>query len=163
MMRTNFSKFSSCWLLISAPKGRHSPAQGNALGNHERRTDEPCKGAIGTSYAGMISPLQGCSRLDMRVPRALPWAILFRPFGASTAYPAPVERSSRSFLAVFTFMVFILGVSAAPNPGEHPTPALLPLIRVDGEGVLLNQLVEAERQLSGQQLYLRLTDYLSPE
>jgi flagella basal body P-ring formation protein FlgA len=50
-----------------------------------------------------------------------------------------------TFLRInFVLFTFILGVSAAPNPGEHPTPALLPLIRVDGEGVLLNQLVEAD-------------------
>jgi hypothetical protein len=53
-------------------------AQGNALGDFGQRT-QALKGRNRTR----VSPLQGEDIFSIPHPRALPWAIDFRPFGAS--------------------------------------------------------------------------------
>jgi hypothetical protein len=71
--------------LIQGMKGRYRIAQGNALGNRAKKVQ---------ALKGRNRMLRRCGELDQcaalsglgwslgLVPRALPWAIIYRPFGA---------------------------------------------------------------------------------
>ena len=64
-------------------KGQQRIAQGNALGRKEA-VASPCKGKstnAGCRPATELLPLQGVFDIAI-LPRALPWAIRYCPFGA---------------------------------------------------------------------------------
>ncbi len=63
-------------------KGWNRSAQGNALGEGTATATKPCKGETTPVYWAVVPPFQGSEVRRFRVPRALPWAILFCPFGA---------------------------------------------------------------------------------
>jgi ClpX C4-type zinc finger len=70
-------------LFSGAPKGRHKIAQGAALGIRNRRLGEALKGRNKRGIVSrFIAPFQGSNQPAVSVPRALPWAFIFRPFGA---------------------------------------------------------------------------------
>src|SRR5437867_2112402 len=84
----------------TAPQGRHSIAQGNALGKPPAQTVPALKGrnqiaahacawfvgAIGCALSGLIS------RWNV-FPRALPWAVELRPVGAGRFCHSGLNRA----------------------------------------------------------------------
>ena len=62
--------------MLSAPTGRNSTAQGNALGRKSHGITSP----VGAKY-GCVAP-SGLKFSYTAIPRALPWAIELRPVGA---------------------------------------------------------------------------------
>ena len=68
--------------LDSGLKGHHSTAQGKALGAI-RFLSQALKGRHRPAREHLVSPIQGLG-LSGFVPRALPWAIEWRPVGAGT-------------------------------------------------------------------------------
>jgi hypothetical protein len=62
---------------FAAPTGRHSIAQGKALGSAIQKWGSPER-AKRICFA-----LSGLNRLGQLQPRALPWAIVYRALGAS--------------------------------------------------------------------------------
>jgi len=92
-------------------KGNHTPAQGDALGNrrklyelqalkgrHNRSTRRCLDSSSRTwsvSCARDVSPLQGSDvMVGFSVPRALPWADLFRPLRGKIQNSATPKRAS---------------------------------------------------------------------
>ena len=83
---------------LEALKGRDNTAQGNALGSNSQALPQALKGrnialhnefshfqlipANGVELWTRISPLQGLGFVRVHGPRALPWAVIFRPVGA---------------------------------------------------------------------------------
>ncbi len=65
--------------MLSAPKGRNTIAQGNALGMELREIASP----VGAKYGckNCVAPT-GLKFSYTAIPRALPWAVVLRPVGA---------------------------------------------------------------------------------
>jgi hypothetical protein len=73
----------------SAPKGRNTKAQGNALGKRSGSDNQALKGRNMRppgSYLALSGLPISCST---RSPRALPWALVLRPFGADQGRQTP--------------------------------------------------------------------------
>jgi hypothetical protein len=69
-------------LVLEAPWGRNKPAQGNALGKRRSEQSSALKGH--NSYGKkLVTPFQGDVLICCLFPKALPWAGLLRPYGAS--------------------------------------------------------------------------------
>ena len=66
---------------LFSPKGWHRIAQGNALGTGRVKGASPVGAASARAGGGYLA-LSGLEGGAPRVPRALPWAILSRPFWA---------------------------------------------------------------------------------
>jgi len=83
---------------LLSPDGAYYDSPGQRPGNHGTPPVQPCKGVLprngggAHAAAGPSTPLQGCIVLGPRLPRALPWAIIARSFGASEM----VTESQRS-------------------------------------------------------------------
>ena len=74
-------------------KGRNSIAQGKALGTDHTSHLSP-EGATLISNR-RVSPFQGYHRVSQSLPRAMPWAIEFQPFGPKRSNPPtriPINR-----------------------------------------------------------------------
>src|SRR5262245_41204927 len=71
---------------MAAPKERNMIAQGAALGVHDPKNISP-EGARQSMYRPFRA---GGSFADK--PRAAPWAIMFRPFGAKSAFEGTPNR-----------------------------------------------------------------------
>jgi hypothetical protein len=66
----------------SAPKGRNSIAQGNALGTEAIPRSVALKGRDRGPAKRGFRPFKAAALIPTRLPRALPWAVVLRPFGA---------------------------------------------------------------------------------
>src|SRR5262245_22024316 len=83
----------------AAPKGRDNIAQGNALGRGQTNPANPerAKQETGVWDPGpVVPPRQGLGRYLNPVPRALPWAMLLRPFRAGASRGALILAKGRS-------------------------------------------------------------------
>ena len=65
----------------TAPKVRHSIAQGNALGMRYVTTIVALKGRNHVAPPAFVAPFQGAGSRRPQIPRALPWADDCDPFG----------------------------------------------------------------------------------
>ena len=73
--------------LYSAPKGQNNTAKGNA--RDRSFPAKPGKGeTIGIRQVAPVSPRRA---VTATIPRALPWAVLFQPFGLGRG---PTTRSA---------------------------------------------------------------------
>ena len=70
------------WRPSSAPKGRNRKAQGNALGKRFGINAEALKGRNPGSAGPRSRPFRATDLVMTSLPRALPWALVGRPFGA---------------------------------------------------------------------------------
>jgi len=88
-----------------APTVRHMPAQGNALGAHAK-TGQALKGRdIGarcrSGTARVWAAPSGLDSFLAILPRAVPWAGTFSPFGAPTPNASRVEEHLKKMGAVW--------------------------------------------------------------
>src|SRR3990167_1343381 len=67
---------------LSAPKGRNREAQGNALGREPIMRSVALKGRDRGPVEPGFRPFRAWAFIPTRFPRALPWAVVLRPFGA---------------------------------------------------------------------------------
>ncbi len=80
----------------SAPKGRHSIAQGASPGDQVSLIAASPNGALPPMVRGrVVTPLRGYDGLAASRPRAAPWASESRPFGAETTAIHPHGSYSR--------------------------------------------------------------------
>ena len=83
-----------CWVIrrvaaFSAPEGRDMIAQGNALGRGIEDNRGALKGRHRNRSPRISRPFRASTLIAIRFPRALPWAIISRPFGARTVRGQP--------------------------------------------------------------------------
>jgi len=94
--------------LCLAPTGPNMTAQGNALGTNA------LKGQDNRSATLAVSALQALFACGVRLPRALPWAVLFRPVGAQSQTESSTGAGNRfadlrlrHWSLVVTLLVFL--------------------------------------------------------
>ncbi len=105
---------------VSAPKGRNTIAQGNALGREPITGSVALKGRNRSPAEPGFHPFRASSLVPTRFPRVLPWAIVLRPFGAEGRAADPLRfRSGLSLLeaVVSTVLVGVLLIAALRTVG----------------------------------------------
>ncbi len=81
--------------VFSAPKGHNKTAQGIALGIYQRNS-LALKGRNNLCVSCICFALSGRGVSDLIVPRALPWAVMFRPFQGKYRCPSnALQQGSR--------------------------------------------------------------------
>ena len=84
----------------SAPKGRHTTAQGNALWKRAGINAEALKGRNPGAARPRFRPFRASDLAMNSLPRALPWAFLFRPFGAEEGHQSRLAWNKTEIQAV---------------------------------------------------------------
>ena len=103
----------------SAPKGRNKTAQGNALGYASVDVPKPRRGA--TKLLDDCCAPSGLKGQRWRIPRALPWAVLLRPFGAKC-------HAAILLFVCFSFPAFAQSKITLPPPKTGTIQSLVPVM-----------------------------------
>ena len=73
-----------------SPEPAPSEAEGQRPGLAAHQSSKPCRGVLGSAELGLVRPFRAINA-QRREPRALPWAVIVRPFqgfGGVAAHPA---------------------------------------------------------------------------
>ncbi len=126
-----------------APKGRNTIAQGNALGRESNTMSVALKGRDSRPAVPECRPFRASAIIPGRFPRALPWAVIFRPFGAA-----------------ILFLTVALTAFAQP-PAKNPTAASSPRRVGNGEPSLSPEQSLARKQETQQRVRVMARDLVS--
>ena len=119
----------------AAPKGRHNPAQGNALGSSQPDHEKPCKGDTRTP-SELVSPFQGFTVLLHSIPQGVALGFLVLALSGLTlnclaediSVVGTVDQNRISFGDSLVFTIEVKGAQG----GIQPAIPTIDGLRFDG-------------------------------